>query len=157
VPFRGVRIQEQFAVLIGGYKDMDSARRALDKVKKLPPPTAERLCRLYTRLQPVDSPDGEKRDQIEGAYINPFPTSFVTPNPTVPQNRHAELKNDPFLKQLNAGESLSLLKCKKPWTLVVAVFPGMSTIKPAATTDSFWDRLWNTKGPDGLSAGAINA
>src|SRR5262249_16851329 len=58
---------------------------------------------------------------------------------------------------LNAGESLSLLKCKKPWTLVVAVFPGMSTIKPAATTDSFWDRLWNTKGPDGLSAGAINA
>ena len=33
-----MRVEEQFAVLVGGYKDMAAARKALDDFKKLPPP-----------------------------------------------------------------------------------------------------------------------
>src|SRR6266446_3283347 len=53
LPYRGSRIQEQCAVLIGGYKDMDTARRALDKVRKLEP-SSNRLKPVLVRLKPVD-------------------------------------------------------------------------------------------------------
>ena len=157
VPFRGVRIKDQCAVLIGGYSDMDAARRALERVKKLPKPSSDRLCPFYARVRPVDGPDGDTSGVLEGTYVNPFFKSFVVRNPAVPVDRRDDAKNDPFLKRLNSGESYSLLKCKKPWTLVVALFPGMSTIKPADAKESFWDTIWGTKGPDGLSAGASNA
>ena len=31
------RVEDQFAVLVGGYKDMDAARKALDQIRKLKP------------------------------------------------------------------------------------------------------------------------
>ena len=38
VHIRSIHIDEQCVVLIGGFRDMGEARKALDSVKKLPPP-----------------------------------------------------------------------------------------------------------------------
>src|SRR5262249_37115649 len=95
------RVQEQCAVLVGGYKDQDAAARALKDFKKPPPPSNERLCPILTQIGPAEkSGDGQKA-LLQYAYANPFPNAFVVPNPTLPREPKNEDKNDPFLKKLN--------------------------------------------------------
>jgi hypothetical protein len=94
--------------------------------------------------------------QLEESFVNTFELSFVARNPTVPVERHAD-KNDPFLKELNAGETYSLLKCRKPWTLVIATFQGVSIIEPDTKKGSFLTKLLPGKAPETLSASAMNA
>jgi hypothetical protein len=154
LPYRGPKYQPQCAVLIGGYKDIDGARRMLDKVRKLPPPTNDRLKPVRSTLRGVEGSQGLA--QLEESFVNPFELSFVARNPTVPVERHAE-KNDPFLKELNAGESYSLLKCRKPWTLVIATFQGVSIIEPETKKGSFLTKLPLGKAPETLTASAMNA
>jgi hypothetical protein len=154
LPYRGPRYQPQCAVLIGGYKDIDAARRMLDKVRKLPPPSADRLKPVRSTLRAVEGNQGLA--QLEESFANPFELSFVARNPTVPVERHAD-KNDPFLKELNAGETYSLLKCRKPWTLVIATFQGVSIIEPDTKKGSFLTKLLPGKAPETLSASAMNA
>jgi len=155
VPYRGPRIREQCAVLIGGYKDMATARRALDHVKSLSPPSSNRLMPFYSRVVPVKG--SEDMGQVEGGFVNPFPNSFVMHNPTVPLERHADSKNDAFLKELNAGESLSLLKCEKPWTLVVATFQGASIYAPKEASNGFLASLFQNKALNTLGTTGDNA
>jgi hypothetical protein len=159
-PIRHTRIQEQCAVLVGGYKDMDMAHHALLAIKKLPPPSSEKLMAVLARAGPPQKVGDEEKSLLEGTFINPFPNSFVVPNPTVRQERKAENKNDPFLKKLNAHESLSLLRCKKPWTLMVATYQGMHTIQPTAAPSkvtSLFESLWGTNTGELLEASGQNA
>src|SRR5437870_5342094 len=51
-PIRHTRIQEQCMVLIGGYKDIDTAHRALKEIKKLPPPSSEKLMAVWAQAGP---------------------------------------------------------------------------------------------------------
>jgi hypothetical protein len=155
LPYRGPKYQQQCAVLIGGYKDIDAARRMLDKVRKLDPPSSNRLKPVLTVLEPVEGSQGMA--QLKEKFVNPFERSFVARNPTVPVERHPDAKNDPFLKELNAGESYSLLKCRKPWTLVIATFQGVSIIEPETKKGSFLTKLMPGKAPETLSASALNA
>jgi hypothetical protein len=158
-PIRHTRIQEQCAVLIGGYRDMDTASRALKEVKKLPPPSSEKLMPVLAVAKPVQNGE-EQKGLLEGAFVNPFRNSFVVRNPTVPQERKAENKNDPFLKKLNAHESFSLLRCKKPWTLIVATYEGMHTIQPTEASNkvmSIFDSLWGSNRGEMLEASGQNA
>jgi hypothetical protein len=159
-PIRHTRIQEQCGVLIGGYKDMDTASRALKEVKKLPPPSSEKLMPILTVAKPVQDGNAEHKGVLEGAYVNPFRNSFVVPNPTVPLEHKANNKNDPFLKKLNAHESFSLLRCKKNWTMIVATYEGMHTIQPAEATNKvlgIFDNLWGNNRGERLEASGQNA
>jgi hypothetical protein len=159
-PIRHTRIQEQCAVLIGGYKDMDTAARALKEVKKLPPPSSEKLMPVLAVAKPVQDSGGEQKSLLEGAFVNPFRNSFVVHNPTVPQEHKADNKNDPFLKKLNAHESYSLLRCRKPWTLIVATYEGLHTIQPTEASTKvlgLFESLWGSSRGEMLEASGQNA
>src|SRR3954468_18549237 len=54
-----VRIEDQFAVLVGGYKDMDAARKALDQIRKLKP-AADKIGKFVVALEPTDDPAKNK-------------------------------------------------------------------------------------------------
>lgn len=152
--FRSTRIEDQCAVMIGGYKDSEAARRDLEKVKKLKPPRSERLMPVLMEANPAAGNRGE----IQGARLNIFPGSFVARNPTISQEKPVAAKTDPFLKQLNDGEEYSLLKCRQPWTLVVASFQGASSVQSAsAGGTSFMDKFLGRGQGDVLAASAQNA
>jgi hypothetical protein len=157
VPLRVTRIEDQCAVLIGGYKDIDSAQRALKDVKKLPPPSSKKLMPVLTQARPLENPSGENNMVLEGAFVNPFVNSFVVPNPTVHRERPVDNKPDPFLKKLNSGERYSVFRCKKPWTLAIATYQGYSAIGPASESGSFWNKLWGNNGGEMLEASGQNA
>jgi hypothetical protein len=152
LPVRRHRIEDQYVVLIGGYPDMSSARRELDRIKKLPPPrSVPRDTIIRSSLDPASK---EKREQ---EAVNPFHTSFVARNPTVPVSHEQANKPDPFLKELNAYESFSLLKCPKPWTLLVKEYRGATMIQSQSAPSGFLDRLFGHKAGEQLNACGMNA
>lgn len=154
---RTTRMSDECVVLIGGYKDMETARRELERIKKLKPPQSEKLMSYLVEVQPVNSGGAKPRGEIKGAQVNPFPNSFVARNPTAAPEKPAATSGDQFLKQLNANEEYSLLKCRQPYTLVVASFQGASVIQSASTGGSFMDRLLNTSQGKSLAASGQNA
>jgi hypothetical protein len=153
-----VRIEEQFAVLVGGYKDMAAGRKALEDFRKLRPP--EKFCDRGVVREFGKNKDGQEGYFIKEVLYNPFQTSFVVHNPSVPHTPDAEAKGaDPFLKKLNAGESLSLLSNPKPWTLTVKVFGGPTMIQERnASGNKFMDMLGlGAKAKDTLDAAGLQA
>lgn len=153
---RHYRVQEQYAVLVGGYKDMDAARKDLDRIKKLPTPP-ERFCNLVQVAGPA--PD-QAKGMVKRAVENPFERSFVVRNPTAPKEEKPvnDGQWDPFIKELNADEPLSLLKCRKRYTLVIKDFPGPATLLGhGMQKTTFMDRLMGRKSADTLNANALQA
>jgi hypothetical protein len=149
------RIEDQFAVLVGGYKDMESARKALDGFKKLKP-TNKKVMDTITRQHEAVQ-DGKKGIMTETILVNPFVSSFVVRNPTVPAEQvQKDQGPDPFLKEINRGESYSVYKCKKQWTLAVAVFQTPGVVQNEASS-SFLDKIWGNGASDRLTASAMNA
>jgi hypothetical protein len=153
--FRTVRIEDQCAVLVGGYKDIDSARRALDDIKKLKP-TDKRLMHVLFAGVAGDG-DAKNKPDAGATYVSPFMDSFVVPNPLTVNERKVEKKPDPFLKQLNANEEYSLLKCRAPWTLAVASYQGTSVIQSDAQSGSFLSKIFGQSSGEVLAASAMNA
>jgi hypothetical protein len=141
-----VHIPETRVVLIGGYNDMQAASAALKTVKKLPPPELTLAGKFPFDVVTVQEPTPDGKMALKSAQVNPFPTSFVAPNPTIPHEHQAK-KADPFLKTLNEDEDYSLLKNSKPWTLAVKEYVG-DTLVVSRTTDSspsMLDKLFNPK------------
>ena len=106
-----VNIPEQWAVLVGGFPTEEAARKALDVVRKWPPP-AERF---------MDQQFSVGGDSPAGTYINPFATALVLPSPAV-KRAAGPAAADPALVKMNADEPLSLLRARKPVTLLVKSF-----------------------------------
>jgi hypothetical protein len=156
-PFHFTRIEEQCAVLVGGYKDIDSAHNALIEFKKLPPPSDKRLVEYITRVRPAPTEKDPERAAIEVAPVNPFAKSFVARNPLVPRENQSQRGNDPMLKELNSDESLSLLKCRKPWTLLVAAYQGPSFIVQESNKGSLLDKFLGSSHADVMAATGKNA
>jgi hypothetical protein len=154
--FKHCRIEEQVAVLVGGYKDMAEARRALDGIRTLQPPP-DKFCVMGERVQSTVE-KGSKGVNVEQVRINPFATAFVAHNPTVPHEQDNAAQELEFLKKLNAGESLSLLNNKKPWTLLVKEFHGIGMIQPASSSSKVLDffGLGDKRG-EHLTAAGVNA
>jgi hypothetical protein len=166
VPFKHWKIDDEFAVFIGGFADMESARDYMVKVvKKLPLPElklADGKPAHDQILQQVEGPNGKL--QVKPIPLNPLASSFVSRNPTMSAS---EKKADPFLKVLNAGEDYSLLNCKELWTIAVQEYRGDSVVvnqlqdHSATTSGSFLDKLkpWgNDKHQgDALNAAAMQA
>jgi hypothetical protein len=139
-----VNIPDEHVVLIGGFQDMDAASAALKTVKKLPAPQLNLPGKFPFDQVTVQEPTPDGKVHYESRQVNPFPTSFVAPNPTIQRQQQAK-KADPFLKTLNEGEEYSLLKNPKPWTLAVKEYVG-DTIVVSRTADSapsMLDKLFN--------------
>lgn len=146
-----VEYAEQYAVLVGGFKDMETARKALDTVRKWTPPKGK--DHLLDRAVIT----GEKG--ATGAYINPYTSAMVVPNPAVRRTDPAAPPPvDPLLAKLNEGEEFSLLKCKKPVTLCVKVFsvPTRTTPKDAEP-GSMISKMFAPKQGNVLDATALQA
>jgi hypothetical protein len=144
VPMRRktVRLEEQCAVLLGGYPDDGAASAALKAVRALPLPE----LKLPTGEPAYDYmllsvPDPEKKGMaLQRAPVNPFTTAFVIRNPTVPQQQERP-KFDPAWAKLNAGEDYSLLKCPRRYTLVVKEYLGNTVVQPHTGVSGFMDML----------------
>ncbi len=148
------RIEEQYAVLVGGFRDMDSARKELERIKKLPAPKS---VPTDTILQTNGEETPGQKPKEKTTTVNPFGNSFVAHNPTVAVAKEDPTKADPFLKQLNAGEKRSLLKCKQPVTIMVKEFHGAGVIQPQNASSGFMEKLFGAKPGEQLSAAADNA
>ncbi|MFO0807993.1 MAG: hypothetical protein U0746_05180 [Gemmataceae bacterium] len=155
-PTKTVRIPDQYAVLLGGFKDLDTARKGLDEVRKLKPPS-DRL--MHKAVSGEAASDGQK-PKLQTQSVNPFLTAFVVRNPALPTEKAThDDKPDPNLKVYNADESYSLLKCPKNWTMVVKSYQGRSTIvQTQATEKSLVQKLTSSvSGGDVLNANAKQA
>jgi len=153
---RTVRVEEQCAILVGGYPDIDTARRMLDEIKKLPLPNLQ----LRTGQSPFDVVGKQGEDgKVRGTYVNPFSTAFVSRNPSLPPQQAN--RYDPGLEKFNACEDFSLLKCPRPWTLVVKQYAGYNKLEQAGVTPStgFMSKLWGgaNKPGDALDAAGAQA
>jgi hypothetical protein len=142
---RPAHIEDQCAVMIGGYKDMDTAHDALEKIKKMRNPKSVPADRLI-----LASTNGG--NQFQGREANIFRGSFVTRNPMVPQEKVDRGLDPVTLKQLNADESYSLLKCRQPWTLAVKEFSGGVAIQPASAPTTWLEKLLGNKSEEHMSA-----
>jgi hypothetical protein len=154
LPRRTVRIQEQCAVLVGGFRDFDQASAALKNIKELPLPELKLDSgRTAYDLENIVEPDPvERKMRISHREVNPLANSFVVRNPTVPQENQTN-KPDPFWKQLNVDEQYSLLKCRKPWTLLVKEYTGTTVVQPRSGPSNFLKMI----GLGGRSGEALGA
>jgi hypothetical protein len=136
LPVKTIRIEDQYAVLVGGYKDDAAARKALDDVRKLQP------SEKYQQWAYVPDASGKMHEQP----INPFRAAFVCRNPSAPVEKQTDNKPDLRLKEYNADEKYSLLKCPKPWTLVVKSYQGATAVlQQQSTPSSVMDKMWPGK------------
>jgi hypothetical protein len=128
-----VRYPEQWAVLVGGFPSMDAARKALDAVRRWPPPSDKRL---------MDQAFISRPGQPEAAYINPFAAAMTAPNPAVRRGDGQAPAIDPDVVKLNEAEELSLLQARKPWTLMVKRFVVPTQVQGRADEGTVFDKLF---------------
>lgn len=128
---RTIKVQDQWGVLIGGYKDLDGARDDLEKVKKLPWPDL--------------GPNGTDRmvDSRTGQIlaVSPYAHAFATRNPTAKNEQHASNAPDPAWKELNRGRPYNLLDCGQPWTLAIKQYQGVNVVQSRSAANKFLDFL----------------
>ena len=135
--------EEQLAVLVGGFADIEAASAELKKVRKWDLPdiklkSGKPAFDTYDMYEPVTE---KKSYEVKRYAVNPFHTAFVIRNPTIQQERKATAKYDPLWKKLNADEPRSLFKCPKPYTLAVQEFRGNQIIQTSASSGGFLDKL----------------
>lgn len=149
---RVMRVEEQYAVLVGGYPDMETARKNLDRIKMLKPSDKFRETVSVGDLNRGGQP-------VQRAYISPFLNAFVAHNPSIPLEKPTDDPLDySFLKKLNGGESYSLLKCRKPVTLLVKSFQGAYVIQPQNKKSTFMDLIGlGSRSGELLGAGGLQA
>jgi hypothetical protein len=135
-----VRIPDQCAILIGGFKDFDAATAYLPEIRKLPLPELKLSggkCPYDMMLANVYDPQKHvttgKQVQVP---VNPFASAMVVRNPSVPSNVQQKQKFDPLWVKFNEGEDYSLLKCSKPWTLIVKEYASAAILQGGPKTGS---------------------
>lgn len=144
-----IRYTEQYAVLVGGWKDMETARKALDTIRTWNDPKDRRL--MDRGFVSGETKAGQQAT-LNGGYLNPFKLAFVAPNPAAPRTLSSEGGSDPLVLQMNKDEPLSVLKIQKPWTLVVkANYAPLVDVKDKDASNSISIRkLFNSR-PDYLN------
>jgi hypothetical protein len=169
IPKRTIRLEEQYAVLVGGWDKMEDASKYLSWLRQHEAPEIRSATGRTTRevqWEQVEDPSGKVTSKKLGKPINPFTTASVTRNPCLPPVREAN-KPDPFLIKLNENNEYSLLKCSRPFTLFVKEYLGSSEIlsHTASSADkeksggSFLDKLnlLASRPPSALEASAAQA
>jgi hypothetical protein len=154
IPLIHSNLEIQYAVLVGGYKDQDSAKRAIESLKKLKPPDPNKV-KMDTQyvIKVDDNGKAERKDVL----INPFAFALPVLNPSVPAKiaNGSSAEDLALLRELNATEQFSLLKCPKKFTLVVKYFEVPMSIQPMNGSKSVMDRHPASSGkPDAASGKA---
>lgn len=111
--------EDEWAVLVGGWKDMEGARKGLDIVRRWAEPVDKRL--MDRGFVGGAAGKGEQTT-LSGGYLNPYKLAFVAPNPAAPKTLTGEAGADPYVLELNKQEPLSVLKIQKSWTIVVKAY-----------------------------------
>jgi hypothetical protein len=158
---RTTRILEQCAVLVGGFKDQEAATAGREKIRTWPlpdikPPPGSNVVAFDYQFVPVPKEGGGYETVPQP--VNPFAKAMVVRNPTVRQQQQ-QSKWDPGWPRLNEGEDYSLLKCPKPWTLVIKQYVGPSTVQEQTASGGILSKLWpfgNNPG-EGISAAGLQA
>ncbi len=157
------RVQDQYAVLVGGFKDFESASAYLPKFKKLPPPTLhlDNGKSPYELLTYQEIDPETKKPVTRTGRLHPYANAMVVRNPLIPHEVSNKPKWDPFWKKLNENEEYSLLKNPKKYTLVVKEYMGARTLQSAQQTqgNAFLNAigLGGAKEGEGLDAAAQQA
>jgi hypothetical protein len=161
---RTVHIPESCAVLVGPFKDPDKAGAALEIIKKLPMPKLqlEEGKSAYDLVNTYEPDPQTKQMIVKRSPVNPFSQALVVRNPAAPPAPRERPKFDPFWKELNANEDYSLLRCPRPWTLVVKEYFGVSTLlqqQGSSESSSFLKMLGlgNQKPGEALGAAGMQA
>jgi hypothetical protein len=127
-----IDVQDEVAVLAGGYKDQETARKALKVMKEqLPIPDKNKVAlEKYAAWDAV----GPNKQDVE---VNPFKRAFLARNPSLPKQMSTGPEWDiGVLRSLNADESYSLLRCPKKLTLMVREFRLPVFVESAGTANS---------------------
>src|SRR5439155_1055839 len=95
--------------------------------------------------------------KVRAAHVSPYVMAFVAHNPFVPVEKKADAKMEALMRRINADEKYSVYNCRKPWTLVVAQFQGVSVIQTKAADESFIQKVFGSSKGQSLSASALNA
>jgi hypothetical protein len=128
-----IRIEDQYAVLVGGYRDDVMARKELDAIRKLTP------SKKFASYAYVPDP---KTGKFREEAVNPFQSAFICHNPTVRVSKPKQDANmDQRLKQYNANETFSLLHCPKPYTLVVKAYKCTAMLESQNASSSVFQKL----------------
>jgi hypothetical protein len=140
---RFYRVQDQYAVLVGGFKDFDAASAYLPTFKKLPAPVlkldgGKSPYELMT-YQEVDP--NTKKEVTKAGLVHPFHLAMVVRNPTVPNDAPARPKWDPLWKKLNADEEYSLLNNPKRFSLLVKEYQGIRAVQQQKGSSGFLSAL----------------
>jgi hypothetical protein len=136
-----IRYQDEWAVLIGGYADLNAASAALPNIRKLPTPDLHLPGeRTPFYAQQLSGPTLDGSGQVKRTMLSPFVKAMCVPNPTAPKQA-AHKKFDPFWTQLNEDECYSLLKCRKGWTFAVKEYTGATSIQSQANSGGIFNGL----------------
>jgi hypothetical protein len=130
-PKRTIRVEDQWGVFIGGYKDLESAGGDLIRVKKL----------KWDGLKKTDLDYVPNLKTGQILEVSPFAYSFASRNPTIPQPKTDPNAPDPVWKDLNDGRPFNLLKCGKPWTLAVKQLQGLNVVQERSVSSKFLSLL----------------
>jgi hypothetical protein len=157
------RYEIQCAVLVGGYKDMETARRVLDQLKELGKrkPMDPKKVQMHYELI---AQQGNKPEELKGQYapVDPLTHGMVVHNPTIQMQTAAVDKEADMrlMRLLNEDEPFSLLKCPKKYTLAVKQFSLPVEIKQQQVkSSSLFDKLnfgGSTEKEDGAAISAHN-
>jgi len=174
-PIRAVKIEEQTAVVIdGGFRTRDDALSALKKlrdmkIKDFPVGFADRV-KLDVKVAIKEEQKGGakaglqvNKDGYEVVVLNPFARAFPARNPEYKHDLKPEL--DPvdvsLIRELNKQETFTVLKTKKPFTLVIKQFNTQTIVaRNQSEADGFLNRfrkgltLKNGEWSDGAAQGA---
>lgn len=148
--------RDQIGVLVGGFQSEKDALTALNKLKTWPTPKNEVLLDKGLILTTKDG-----RNSSDTAYINPYASAFVVPNPSIARTGQPggpRTGMDPFIVRLNEDNPYSLFKATKGWTLAVKAFTAPVEIGNKNSDTSLMRKFGvGSKGADVLNAGAEQA
>ena len=160
----------EYAVLVGDYGKVDSARAQNDlaKVKKLQPETLKIYSadisdtgqageRLRANSEAMYGSGGGIRRVSTSAAQSKFPLrlALLVTNPMIPEEILAQQGIDRYIMGQNRGLKYSLLDNPKAYTLKVASFTGDMIVSPDAIAELESNRIWNDKNKKGKNNSSL--
>ena len=134
--------RDEIAVLVGNFHSVDQPEieKALQNIKTMQPDclnpqkTGEQTLQTWGTLRGMYRETrkilNETGKALKKKERGPMGNAFVTRNPLLPDEFFAPKGLDPFVVDLNRGVKYSLLKCPGKYTVKVASFRGVESMKP---------------------------
>jgi hypothetical protein len=155
IRFKTVNYRDQIAVMVGGFKSEEDAKKALLVMRTWKPP--EQKILMDAAVVSNLSTDG-KNARIENGRLNPYLSATVVSNPLIPrQIQEGPSHADPFIVKLNEGCPYNLFKATKAWTLAVKSFNAPVQLVGKDADQNVMAKSGSSKGGNALLAGAAQA